>query len=256
MGKKVLGGGNKGLLYFAQNPAFHHLTKIGKTTKLSAEDRGLSASNVPDDFEYIAVLECDDVDWAEECVHEYCEKFRHKANTGRKTEFFWSGCVTEAINYAKKLKGVHDTTSKETEEVETTNEKGETTIVKLPRATITKDMINACYEYAKKYTFEKMDRDKAIANVVEGTKMNETSAGCYIDSIKCILQGSCYTRTISADATIFVCESIYKEYGNGGLRKALSAVEQHLDYYESKTGTRNSKIDEYIRNKKLISPIN
>ena len=37
----------KGLLYFAQNSAFQHLTKIGKTTKLDVEDRGLSASNVP-----------------------------------------------------------------------------------------------------------------------------------------------------------------------------------------------------------------
>lgn len=54
----------KGLLYFARNSAFQHLIKIGKTT-LSFEDRGLSASNVPEPFEAIAVFECEDINWVE-----------------------------------------------------------------------------------------------------------------------------------------------------------------------------------------------
>ena len=124
MGKKIYGQGKPGLLYFAQNPAFHHLTKIGITEKLDVKDRGLSASNVPDDFGYPAVLSCKDAEWAEERVHEHVEKFRHKSNTGRSTEFFWSGCVQDAIRFARDLKGVSDATEAETEEIEVTTDDG------------------------------------------------------------------------------------------------------------------------------------
>lgn len=125
----------KGLLYFAQNPAFQHLTKIGKTSKLLVEDRGLTGSNVPEDFNYLAVLECENVDWAEKKVHEQFNKFRHYSNNGRKTEFFWSGCIKTAIKYALDLKGVHDSTKEETEEVEVFTESGETKTQRTPQTT-------------------------------------------------------------------------------------------------------------------------
>ena len=35
----------QGLIYFARNPAFQHLTKIGKTSKLNVEERGLTMQN-------------------------------------------------------------------------------------------------------------------------------------------------------------------------------------------------------------------
>jgi len=107
-----------GLLYFAQNPAFPHLTKIGQTTQLNVVDRGLSTSNVPDDFIYLCVLKCDDVDWAEKKVHEQFKEFRHKpkGDERKTTEFFWSGCIENAIKYAKDLKGVYDNTDEETED--------------------------------------------------------------------------------------------------------------------------------------------
>ena len=125
----------KGLLYFAQNPAFQHLTKIGKTTKLSVEDRGLTGSNVPEDFDYLAVLECENVDWAEKKVHEQFGRFRHQSTKGRKTEFFWSGCIKDAIKYALDLKGVYDATKEETEEVEVVSESGETQKQRTPQTT-------------------------------------------------------------------------------------------------------------------------
>ncbi len=125
----------KGLVYFAKNPAFQHLTKIGKTTKVSVEDRGLSASNVPEDFDYLAVLECEDCDWVEEKIHEQFKQFRHfTALKKRKTEFFWSGCIEDAIKYAKDLKGVKDVTDKNTEKVSVTVD-GEKQIIRRPNTT-------------------------------------------------------------------------------------------------------------------------
>lgn len=107
----------KGLVYFARNSAFQHLTKIGKTSKLNVEERGLTASNVPEDFDYLAVLHCDDMDSIECKIHEQFKMFRHYSATGRKTEFFWSGCIDDAIKYARDLKGVSDITETETEEI-------------------------------------------------------------------------------------------------------------------------------------------
>lgn len=125
----------KGLLYFAQNSAFQHLTKIGITTKLDVEDRGLSGSNVPEDFDYLAVFECDDIKWAEDKLHAQFQKFRHYTATNRKTEFFWSGCVKEAIKYAKDLKGVYDKTESETEVVEKVTDSGEVRLERTPQTT-------------------------------------------------------------------------------------------------------------------------
>lgn len=81
---------SKGLLYFAQNSAFQHLTKIGKTTKLDVEDRGLSASNVPENFGYLAVFKCDDVDWAEKKSMSNLRNFviLHNHCQGERQSFF------------------------------------------------------------------------------------------------------------------------------------------------------------------------
>lgn len=115
----------KGTLYFAKNPAFQHLVKIG-ATKGSFADRGLSSSNVPEEFEPIALFECEDVFWAEKKVHEQFAQFRHRSQLwGKTTEFFWSGCIEEAITYARDLKGVKEITKPTTEVFETISATGE-----------------------------------------------------------------------------------------------------------------------------------
>lgn len=124
----------KGLVYFARNSAFQHLTKIGKTTKSVVEERGLSASNVPEDFDYLMVLECEDCDWVEDNIHEQFNKFRHFSASGRRTEFFWSGCIQDAMNFAKKLKGVTVVTDKETEKMSITVD-GKKQIIRRPNTT-------------------------------------------------------------------------------------------------------------------------
>jgi len=134
----------KGLLYFARNPAFRHLIKIGQTTKDFVEDRGLTASNVPEDFDYPKVFVCEDIDWVEKKVHEQFSEFRHTTEGNRKTEFFWSGCLQKAIEYARDLKGVSDVTDKVTEEIEIVNQNGDKETKRLPRLTF--EMIGLAIE--------------------------------------------------------------------------------------------------------------
>ena len=125
----------KGFLYFARNPAFPHLTKIGMTT-LSFEDRGLSSSNVPEPFEAIAIFECEDVAWVEKKTHEQFKEFRHRSEIWNKTtEFFWSGCIEQAKIYVRDLRGVKDVTESNTEVIETTSITGEKRTQRIPNTT-------------------------------------------------------------------------------------------------------------------------
>ena len=125
---------SKGKLYFVTNPVFPHLVKIGLTRKDNVEDRGLSGSNVPEDFECLATFECEDVEWAEKRVHKQFSEFQHITKSDRKKEFFWIGCVEKAIEYAGDLRGVVFIPDNEPDEVEV-NVNGETQRVKLPNNT-------------------------------------------------------------------------------------------------------------------------
>lgn len=149
----------KGLLYFARNSAFQHLIKIGKTTLSTFESRGLSASNVPEPFEAIAIFECEDVDWVEKKVHEQFKEFRHRSQIWNKTtEFFWSGCVEHAKTYTRDLKGVKEITSAVTEVIETTTFAGEKQNKRLPNTTF--EMVNI--SIGSKILFENDDTKAAI----------------------------------------------------------------------------------------------
>jgi len=89
-------GLKKGIVYIVINPAFPHLCKIGLTGRDTVEDRGLNASNVPEDFEVLFGYECNNPEEVEKLLHETFEGFRHYSKTGRKTEFFYVGCLLKA----------------------------------------------------------------------------------------------------------------------------------------------------------------
>jgi hypothetical protein len=89
-------GLKKGIVYIVKNPAFPHLCKIGITGRDTIEGRGLNASNVPEDFEVLFGYECNNPEEVEKLLHETFEGFRHYSGTGRKTEFFYVGCLLKA----------------------------------------------------------------------------------------------------------------------------------------------------------------
>ena len=98
----------KGIVYIVKNPAFPHLLKIGYTGKGTIEDRGLNMSNVPEDFQVLFGYECNNPKEVEEYFHKRFKDFRHYSKTGRKTEFFYIGCLSEAEEMLKLLKGAKE----------------------------------------------------------------------------------------------------------------------------------------------------
>jgi len=91
------------IVYVVQNPAFPHLFKIGYTKKDSTEERGLNASNVPEDFKVLYAFECKDPKKMEEALHEAFADFRHYTTSGRKTEFFYIKCIKKVLKLLEQI---------------------------------------------------------------------------------------------------------------------------------------------------------
>jgi len=87
-----------GFVYIAKNPAFPHVFKIGITTKEFVEDRGLTSSNVPEDFEFIRAKKFDNIEMIEDVMQKLFDSHRHTSMRGRSTEFFYQGCLEDAIS--------------------------------------------------------------------------------------------------------------------------------------------------------------
>ena len=120
----------KGRVYIVKNPLFPTLFKIGFTTKKSVEDRGLSASNLPEAFEVIREYECDDYEETEKLFHDTFEPFRYYSQLdgrGKQTEFFSVACLANAVAWMDKLKGFTDVTEAAEAEVEALAEDEEKT---------------------------------------------------------------------------------------------------------------------------------
>lgn len=63
--------------------------------------------------------------------------------------------------------------------------------------------------------------------------MNSNSAADYINDFKYMMDGVRFTRTLNAPSIEYFLEQIHKDFGTPKLSTALSALEAHIEYYES-----------------------
>ncbi len=83
--------------------------------------------------------------------------------------------------------------------------------------------------------------------------MNRGSASNVIQSFCQMMDGERYTRTINSYTTDYFLTKIYSDNGKESLKKAISAVEKHVAYYESKRSSKLREIPEIIkRHSKLL----
>ncbi len=107
---------------------------------------------------------------------------------------------------------------------------------------ITEEMTEIAYSYSKKVYGGIIERDKAVSYLEKNHNMNRNSAADYINNFKCMVNGNKYTRTNNAYATEYFLKNILLDYGLDKLGNALSAVKQHIDYYEELRGVNLHKI--------------
>lgn len=92
-------------------------------------------------------------------------------------------------------------------------------------------MIDECYKYGKlAYNNPEADLKDFAVTVMNETGMNKSSAYIYIYVVQSLLKGDKFKRLISSNALKRYFELILVEFGKEGLRKALFATKQHIEY--------------------------
>lgn len=98
---------------------------------------------------------------------------------------------------------------------------------------ITEEMSKEAYLVARKVYQGEMTRDQGIADLTERLGMNKGSASDFVYNLKPMVEGRVYHRTLNYFTTEHYLESIRADFGESTYHKALSALEKHLDYYDS-----------------------
>jgi 5-methylcytosine-specific restriction protein A len=94
---------------------------------------------------------------------------------------------------------------------------------------ISGEVIGDLYYFSKEiYEERAAARDALLA-----LHLNHGSARDCFRNFRQMLNGKLYQRTMDAAVTDYFLEHIHQDYGADGLRQALQAVDQHLDYYDT-----------------------
>jgi 5-methylcytosine-specific restriction enzyme A len=112
---------------------------------------------------------------------------------------------------------------------------------------ITNQMSVRAYECARDVYRGTVDKRLATEQLSAETGMNPESAAGYIDNLLHMLNGEVYHRTLNFFATNYFLGIIRSDFGEKGLRSALSAVRQHLNYYDALGHGRQLKIRKLLQ---------
>lgn len=97
---------------------------------------------------------------------------------------------------------------------------------------ITLDQTKLAYKVSKDYYDGVIKRQEAIAQL-KNSGMNERSASIYLQVYRYLKQGETFTRTLKAESFEYFLDRLLNEFGNSQLLKSLTALKNHIEYYES-----------------------
>mgnify|MGYP005829066643 CR=1 FL=1 len=98
---------------------------------------------------------------------------------------------------------------------------------------ITLEMSKGAYEIAKKVYYEKMTRSEGKVEINRVTGMSEGSAQAFITIFLAMMNSEGYKRAFNNETNKFLLESIRNDFGDATYKKALIAVQKHIDYYST-----------------------
>jgi 5-methylcytosine-specific restriction protein A len=102
-----------------------------------------------------------------------------------------------------------------------------------------------------------LDKDVA-ADELHRLGMNLASARDYIKNFNQLMHGSIFHRTMNVFATDYYFTNIFNDFGADQLAQAISAVQKHINYYESLRPVKLNKLREVIERHSalLATPVN
>lgn len=95
------------------------------------------------------------------------------------------------------------------------------------------ESIHYAYEIAKCFCAGRLSFTEAYSKIADETGMATNSARDYVNNLRYMLEGKCYTRTLNTYATKYYLTQICKDYGEQAFRAAISATQQHVAYYNN-----------------------
>jgi 5-methylcytosine-specific restriction protein A len=115
---------------------------------------------------------------------------------------------------------------------------------------ITNSLVHESYALGKKYISGEISLAEAKERLINNGMSDSSSAG-YIYFLRNLVHGKLNTRTINGYATDYFLNKILEDYGQEGLSNALLSQDQHLDYYEGKSGSpvheRREIFEKYLK---------
>jgi len=111
-------------------------------------------------------------------------------------------------------------------------------------AIITNEMIHSSYEISKNIYEGRISQRKGLDTLEANHQMNRNSAADYFHNYVCMVEGRRFPRSSNAYGARFFLRKMYEDGGRGRLLNALSALRQHIDYYEVIRNTTLHKLRE------------
>ena len=103
---------------------------------------------------------------------------------------------------------------------------------------ISNETIVAAYPTILAVARKELHRPTGIRKLVIDFDMNANSARDFVDNFGKMVKGEEYQRLNTIFQTEFYLKMIERDFGPENLRRAISAVEQHLTYYERASGNK------------------
>lgn len=111
---------------------------------------------------------------------------------------------------------------------------------------VSPEVLEKIYEIAKKDYYKQLDnKNESISLLCKQYDVNDATVKHYIGSIKHMIDGSEYQRTMSEVNTEHAFEKIKEDFGLKGLENAVRATIQHAKYYHhsNKKGSQRRNIE-------------
>lgn len=104
---------------------------------------------------------------------------------------------------------------------------------------ITREMVEKIYEVSKQVYDQKITEETAI-DIMTKEGMNSSSVIMYVYCFDRMMKGEVYKRGTSTFAAEYYISKIREDYGKEYSKKAIDALEKHIEYLKSKGYTTNS----------------
>ena len=102
-----------------------------------------------------------------------------------------------------------------------------------------KDQLPTLYAIAGDAYRQQMTKSAAAKEISRHGGIAQTTANDLVRNLAHMLKGERYRRRLASAVTAYFLEAIHKDFGHVGLANALTAFEQHIDYYEEVAKVNN-----------------